>query len=137
MGKRQAPTKKWGKYANKTRHELWGWQAWGLLGGGGYTPTIKLGHMASQCNLHMHEWQEDTKSGQIYAAGRGQGQGLGQEQDHGGGRLPTGGVQVCPARPSAHDFTVFRPLLINFRPSGICKVTKKRKTHAGYAHWQK
>jgi len=64
-----------------------------------------------------------------YICGRiGIGKGLGKGKERGlGVRLPSGGVQVCPARPSAHDFTVFRPLLINFRPSGICKVTKSGK----------
>jgi len=75
----------------------------------------------------MHEWQEDTKSREIYMRQDRDRQGNGKGGGGLGVRLPSGGVQVCPARPSAHDFTVFRPLLINFRPSGICKVTESGK----------
>jgi len=77
--------------------------------------------------IYMRCGQDRDRETEGWKVGRQRGWERGKERGGSGDRLPTGGVQVCPARPSAHDFTVFRPLLINFRPSGICKVTRSGK----------
>lgn len=135
-GKRQAPATKWGKIRKQNEARIVG--VMGGEGGGGTGVRRGRGrrpHAHNQTGSHgqplqfAYAWVAGRYKEWRDTCGRRGGTAVAD-------RLPTGGVQVCPARPSAHDFTVFRPLLINFRPSGICKVTKSGK-HTQHNHTER